>query len=101
MTKFVPRILFASVAVMATINIASAETLNESIPQNMTCKEFVDMNPKAMTPVAFWIVNKDTDFQGGDYVDWNEVETVSVPQLVKICKQKPESKLEEWINDIK
>ncbi len=33
------------------------------------------MNPKSMTPVAFWVVNRNTDFSGGDYVDWHEVET--------------------------
>ncbi|VTR19977.1 acid-resistance protein [Serratia fonticola] len=34
----------------------------------------------------------------------NEVETIYVPQVIKACKQKPESKLEEfkqWINEIK
>ena len=93
--------LIAIAALSASVNIASAETLNENIPENMTCKEFVDMNPKAMMPVAFWVINKDTDFKGGDYVDWHEVGTTSVPLLIKICKENPESKLKQWINDIK
>ncbi|MDU2176208.1 MAG: HdeA/HdeB family chaperone, partial [Clostridioides difficile] len=56
-----------------------AFAVQETTPQNMTCQEFMDMNPKSMTPVAFWVVNRNTDFSGGDYVDWHEVETVSVP----------------------
>jgi len=93
--------LLSIAALCASVNIAGAKTLNENIPENMTCKEFVDMNPKAMTPVAFWVINKDTDFKGGDYVDWHEVDTASVPLLIKICKENPQSKLEKWINDIK
>ncbi|MFF6013474.1 acid-activated periplasmic chaperone HdeB [Rahnella sp. R3(2024)] len=91
-----------SIAVLcASVNIASAKTLSENISENMTCKEFVDTNPKAMTPVAFWMINKNTDFKGGDYVDWHEVDTISVPLLIKICKENPQSKLDKWINDIK
>jgi len=93
--------LIAVIAFASVVNVASAEALNENIPQEMTCKEFVDMNPKAMTPVAFWIINKDTQFKGGDYVDWNEVDTISVPRLIKICKSNPETKLEQWVNEIK
>lgn len=93
--------LMAIAAFAAVMNTAYAEKLNENIPDNMSCKEFVDMNPKAMTPVAFWIINKDTDFSGGDYVDWREVDTVSVPKLIDICKKSPESKLKQWINDLK
>ncbi|MEX2942928.1 acid-activated periplasmic chaperone HdeB [Serratia fonticola] len=104
MTKFTKNILIASALVVAGINVANAETTDKTTPQDMTCKEFIDLNPKAMTPVAFWVVNKDNVFQQGDYVDWNEVETTYVPLVIKACKQKPESKLEEfkqWINDIK
>ena len=93
---------FLVIATFTTsIGMAHAEKLNENIPQDMTCKEFVDMNPKAMRPVAFWIISKDTQFKGGDYVDWHEVDTTSVPLLIKICKSKPESKLQQWINDIR
>ncbi|MFT2789857.1 acid-activated periplasmic chaperone HdeB [Serratia sp. T13T92] len=104
MTKFTKKILIASALIVASINVANAETTGKTTPQDMTCKEFIDLNPKAMTPVAFWVVNKDNVYQQGDYVDWNEVETIYVPQVIKACKQKPESKLEEfkqWINDIK
>ncbi|WP_435952114.1 acid-activated periplasmic chaperone HdeB [Dryocola sp. BD626] len=86
-------LIIASVAVGASINTAFA--LQETTPQNMTCQEFIDMNPRTMTPIAFWVVNKNTDFKGGDYVDWHEVETVSVPQMVKECHQNPKAKLGE------
>ena len=62
-----------------------AFAVEETTPQNMTCQEFMDMNPKSMTPVAFWVVNRNTDFSGGDYVDWYEVETVSVPKMLQEC----------------
>ncbi|MEV8984762.1 HdeA/HdeB family chaperone [Klebsiella variicola] len=52
-----------------------------------------DMNPKSMTPVAFWVVNRNTDFSGGDYVDWHEVETVSVPKMLQQCHKNPAAKL--------
>ena len=45
--------------------------------------------PKSMTPVAFWVVNRNTDFSGGDYVDWHEVETVSVPKMLQECHKNP------------
>ncbi|MEQ5587361.1 HdeA/HdeB family chaperone [Klebsiella pneumoniae] len=49
--------------------------------------------PKSMTPVAFWVVNRNTDFSGGDYVDWHEVETVSVPKMLQECHKNPAAKL--------
>lgn len=48
-----------------------------------------------MTPVAFWVVNRSTDFSGGDYVDWHEVETVSVPKMLQQCHKNPAAKLGE------
>ena len=70
-----------------------AFAVEETTPQNMTCQEFMDMNPKSMTPVAFWVVNSNTDFSGGDYVDWHEVETVSVPKMLQECHKNPAAKL--------
>lgn len=84
--------LFAALA-CATVNLAHAAT--DTTPQQMTCKEFINLNPKAMTPVAFWLINKDTDYRGGDYVDWSEVETFSVPKVLESCKQHPQQKLRD------
>ncbi|MFA1118397.1 HdeA/HdeB family chaperone [Klebsiella pneumoniae] len=61
-------------------------TLNQQIGS-------ITMNPKSMTPVAFWVVNRNTDFSGGDYVDWHEVETVSVPKMLQECHKNPAAKL--------
>ena len=44
-----------------------AKAAQDLIPSNMTCQEFLDMNPKSYTPIAFWVLNKDTDFKGGNY----------------------------------
>ncbi|MEL4012912.1 acid-activated periplasmic chaperone HdeB [Dryocola clanedunensis] len=90
--KVIPTFI-ACAAIALSIN--SAFALQETTPQNMTCQKFTDMNPKTMTPIAFWVVNKNTDFKGGDYIDWHEVETVSVPQMVKQCNQNPHAKLGE------
>lgn len=84
-------IIIAAAAMATTINSAFAEP--ETTPQNMTCREFMDMNPKYMTPIAFWVVNKNTDFKGGDYVHWHEVETIAVPKIFKQCQKAPATKL--------
>ena len=52
-----------------------------------------ETTPQNMTPVAFWVVNRNTDFSGGDYVDWYEVETVSVPKMLQECHKNPAAKL--------
>lgn len=36
---------------------------SSTTPKDMTCKEFLDLNPKSMTPVAFWILNEDTQYK--------------------------------------
>ncbi|MGQ7174083.1 HdeA/HdeB family chaperone, partial [Escherichia sp. R-CC3] len=42
-----------SVAALSLVNAQSALAANESA-KDMTCQEFIDLNPKAMTPVAWW-----------------------------------------------
>jgi acid stress chaperone HdeB len=92
-------IIIAAAAMATTINSAFAE--QETTPQNMTCREFMDMNPKSMTPIAFWVVNRNTDFKGGDYVHWKEVETVAVPKIFKQCQKTPTAKLGELTPTVK
>lgn len=85
-----PKALVLTVAATTFCLMTSpAFAVQETTPQNMTCQEFMDMNPKSMTPVAFWVVNRNTDFSGGDYVDWHEVETVSVPKMLQQCHKNP------------
>ena len=87
-----PKALVLTVAATTFCLMTSpAFAVEETTPQNMTCQEFMDMNPKSMTPVAFWVVNRNTDFSGGDYVDWHEVETVSVPKMLQECHKNPHS----------
>ncbi len=89
-----PKALVLTVAATTFCLMTSpAFAVEETTPQNMTCQEFMDMNPKSMTPVAFWVVNRNTDFSGGDYVDWHEVETVSVPKMLQECHKNPAAKL--------
>ena len=89
-----PKALVLTVAATTFCLMTSpAFAVQETTPQNMTCQEFMDMNPKSMTPVAFWVVNRNTDFSGGDYVDWHEVETVSVPKMLQECHKNPAAKL--------
>ena len=69
-------------------------------PETMTCHEFTQMNPKAMTPVMVWVVNQDLQYKGGDYVDWQQIQTIMVPKVVKICKEQPGKKIVEFRNQI-
>lgn len=87
-------IIITAAALSTTFNSAFAAQ-QETTPQNITCQEFMDMNPKSMTPIAFWVVNRNTDFKGGDYVHWHEVETVAVPKIFKQCQKTPHAKLGE------
>ncbi|CNI77351.1 acid-activated periplasmic chaperone HdeB [Yersinia rohdei] len=78
---------------MTSVFAASSPTM----PSDMTCKEFLDLNPKSMTPVAFWIINKDTQFKKGDTIAFQEVDTVYTPKIIDICKKSPDKK----VTDIK
>lgn len=79
----------------------SLSQVNEKIPGDMTCREFIRMSPKAMAPVVFWVINRNSDLKGGSFVDWREVENVMVPKMIKKCHQTPKSKLGELIHTIK
>ena len=83
---------------LLTTNVATAA--QSVTPNNMTCQEFLDMNPKSYTPIAFWVLNKDTDFKGGDYVDWSETETIATPKAVELCKKAPNRNLESLKEDL-
>lgn len=73
----------------------------ETTPENMTCQEFVDLNPKSYTPVAFWVINDSTQYKHGDTVDFNEVAIAVTPKLIEACKQSPETKLGKIKDEIK
>ncbi|ECE2104595.1 acid-resistance protein [Salmonella enterica subsp. enterica serovar Newport] len=75
--------------------------VNEKIPGDITCREFIRMNPKARAPVIFWVINRNSDLKEGSFVDWREVETTMVPKMIKQCHQTPQSTLAELIHTIK
>lgn len=79
----------AITAMTIAFSINNAFALQESTPSDMTCQEFIDMNPNAMAPVAFWVVNRNSDLKGGHYVDWHSIENVSVPQMLALCHRRP------------
>lgn len=62
-------------------------------PDKMTCQEFINLNPKAMLPVAWWMLNEETVYKGGDSVSLNETDLTSIPQVIEYCKRNPQSKL--------
>lgn len=82
--------LISSGLLMANV----AKAAQDVTPTNMTCQEFLNMNSKSYSPIVFWILNKDTDFSGGDYVDWHDTETLATPKAVELCKKSPSTKVE-------
>lgn len=77
-----------------------AATSTATTPSDMTCQEFLDLNPKSLTPVVYWVLNDDTQYKHGDYVDLHETDTIVTPKVVEVCKKSPESKLSEIKQDI-
>ncbi|CNI20465.1 acid-activated periplasmic chaperone HdeB [Yersinia pekkanenii] len=84
----------------ATSFAATTAKATATTPSDMTCKEFLDLNPKSFTPVVFWVLNDDTQYKKGDYVDFQETDTIVTPKVVEVCKKSPESKLSEIKQDI-
>lgn len=85
-----PDYLFSATAVQA------ADTNTE----HMTCQEFINLNPKAMLPVAFWMLNDKTTYKGGDTVDLQETNNIAIPQVIDLCKKHPQNKLYDFKNEI-
>ncbi|CNI06603.1 MULTISPECIES: acid-activated periplasmic chaperone HdeB [Yersinia] len=96
--KTFPSIIIVT-ALLAIITSAFAAS-SPTTPKDMTCKEFLDLNPKSMTPVAFWILNEDTQYKKGDNVDFQEIDTVYTPKIIDSCKKSPDKKVtdvkKEW-----
>ncbi|CNB61396.1 acid-activated periplasmic chaperone HdeB [Yersinia intermedia] len=89
-------IVITTFLTISTVFAASSPTT----PTDMTCKEFLDLNPKSMTPVAFWIINKDTKYKEGDSIDFQEIDTVYTPKIIDICKKSPDKKITNMKKDI-
>lgn len=86
-------------ALLATASVGAVT--KDVTPKGMSCQEFVDLNPQTMAPVAFWVLNDDEDFKGGDYVDFHETVTTAVPLTIEMCKKHPQSELAKIKDDIK
>ncbi|MBV8044452.1 acid-activated periplasmic chaperone HdeB [Pluralibacter sp.] len=90
------------VFVAAVLVTAGVSAVSKGVtPKNMNCQEFIDLNPQTMAPVAFWMLNEDEDFKGGDYVDFNETETTAVPLTIELCKKHPQSALKNIKDEVK
>lgn len=48
------------------LNVSVAHAADNS-PDKMTCQEFINLNPKAMLPVAWWMLNEETVYKGGGF----------------------------------
>ncbi|EBZ4173469.1 acid-activated periplasmic chaperone HdeB [Salmonella enterica subsp. enterica serovar Enteritidis] len=94
-------IIVAALVTSVSVNAATDTTKTNVTPKGMSCQEFVDLNPQTMAPVAFWVLNEDEDFKGGDYVDFQETETTAVPLTVELCKKNPQSELSKIKDEIK
>lgn len=81
---------------LPTVALAATDT----IPSDMTCKEFLNLNPKSMTPVVFWVMNDDTQYKGGDYVDLHETGSIVTPKVIEACQKVPGNKLSNMKQDI-
>lgn len=96
--KSLHNIVITSLLLSTTTIVFAASS--STTPANMTCKEFLDLNPKSMTPVAFWILNEDTQYKKGDYVDFQEIDTIVTPKVIDICKKWPDKKMADMKKDI-
>lgn len=74
------------VAASAFSSVALAEPADIQVPDKMTCKEFVNLNPQSWAPVALWVISKDTQYPGGDFVALSEKGVAEAPKIVEFCK---------------
>ncbi|MGG4607594.1 HdeA/HdeB family chaperone [Providencia sp. Me31A] len=76
---------------------AAASDKTASTPENMTCKEYVDLNPKSWAPVALWVTSQDTQFKNGDWVALSEQSVAEAPLIIEFCKKNPEGTLQDYL----
>ena len=85
------------VAARAFSSVALAEPADIQVPDKMTCKEFVNLNPQSWAPVALWVISKDTQYPGGDFVALSEKGIAEAPKIVEFCKKFPEGTLQDYL----
>ncbi|MRS14575.1 acid-resistance protein [Enterobacteriaceae bacterium RIT691] len=94
----------ANLAIVASALVSSCAVnaiAADKKSNDITCQEFVDLNPQTMSPVAFWVYNDDQKLKGGDYVSLQETETVAVPLTLQLCKDKPQAKIKDFTDKVK
>ncbi|WNN42451.1 MULTISPECIES: HdeA/HdeB family chaperone [Winslowiella] len=91
------KIVFAVGLLLLSVTSVQAA---ERTPEDMKCDEFVNLNPKAMAPVAFWMLSDKTTYKGGDTVSLKEKVNVSVPQIVDFCEKNKEKPVYEFRNKL-
>lgn len=85
------------VVASAFSSVALAEPADIQVPDKMTCKEFVNLNPQSWAPVALWVISKDTQYPGGDFVALSEKGIAEAPKIVEFCKKFPEGTLQDYL----
>jgi len=85
--------LLGGFAFLALSNSSAAFAADKVTPEDMTCLEFINLDPQAMLPVAWWMQHQETIYKGGDTVSLTETDTTSIPQLLELCKKSPQEKL--------
>ncbi|HAW8215230.1 TPA: acid-activated periplasmic chaperone HdeB [Escherichia coli] len=85
-------IFVSAVATLSLANTQSVLAASDSA-NDMTCQEFIDLNPKALTPVAWWMLHEKTVYKGGDTVTLTETDQVQIPELIEYCKKNPQKHL--------
>lgn len=90
-------IFMGAVAALSLVNAQSALAANESA-KDMTCQEFIDLNPKVMTPVAWWMLHEETVYKGGDTATLNETDLTQIPKVIEYYKKNPQKNLYTFKN---
>ncbi len=85
--------LLGGLTFLALSSSPAALAADKVTPEDMTCLEFINLDPQAMMPVAWWMQHQETVYKGGDTVSLTELDTTSIPQLLELCKKNPQEKL--------
>ncbi|MBB1200613.1 acid-activated periplasmic chaperone HdeB [Enterobacteriaceae bacterium 89] len=87
------RFIRSTAGAAALLLLSCSAFASQTTTEEMTCQEFVNLNPRAMLPVAWWMLHEETIYKGGDTVSLNETDLTQVPQILDFCKAHPEQKV--------
>lgn len=89
-----------AIAITGLFFSATGSAFAATVPDDMTCKDFVDLNPQAASPVVYWVMNKDNINKEGDSFDITKVDAMVTPQVLELCKKNPEKKVSSLKQEI-